>query len=230
MKGLSKKVVTGDSVLDTLINNKNSILISLVLVIVAASVFFLYNYRKSQINQSAYAAMTHFLELKKTLEKTENGSQVLLGKLDSFFSENKSSGLAPVFLLEKADLLISQGNDSEAITVMRDALKLMSNGLFKDLYHIKLCRLMLLSQDLEVSARGLAELEELSVKSDTDPAARKMSHYFLHKAFWHTKDFEKSVAFGKKFLSLEPEVSNRDYSYSKFAEDVSQNLDLITAE
>lgn len=230
MKDFGNRVATGDPVLDILINNKKNILLFLGLTFFGLSCFLIYRHRRNSVNQSAYVALTNFMEIKKAFLKKENGAELLLEKLDDFFIQNKSSGLAPVFLLEKAALLYSEDKTSESIAVMNQALKAMPSGMLKDLYKIKLCRMMINSKIDSEIASGILELESLSVKSETDPTAKKMVLYFLHIAHWNQRNMEKAKNFGIKFLSLDSAKEEQNYSFSKFSEIVSTNLDLISAE
>lgn len=230
MKDFGNKVVTGDPVLDTLINNKKNIFLFLGLTIFGLSCFLVYRHRRNSVNQSAYVALASFMEIKKAFLKKENGVELLLEKLDEFFIQNKCSGLAPVFLLEKANLLYSENKITESIAVMNQALNGMPAGILKDLYKIKLCRMMINSKNDSEVESGISELESLSVKSETDTAAKKMVLYFLHIAHWNKGNMEKAKNFGFKFLALDAAKEEQSYSFSKFAEIVSTNLDLISVE
>lgn len=106
------------------------------------------------------------------------------------YEQNRSSKLAPFFLLCRADALLAQGDMAQAMTVMQDGLsKMASSNPLRSLYAVKLALMKMDSADQAIKADGMKELEKIAQQ---DTAGADMAAYYVGLSFWQVGNVDKA--------------------------------------
>jgi len=227
-QGLPANMV-GDQILQLLAKHWKRLLGGVCILFVLLFGYFLLHYRATVVNQSAYAALTKLWDAEGELMPQKNGLAKFLILIEEAIANNKNSGLGAFLLMEKANAYLQAQNYQEALPLMDEALQAMPAGFIKDLYVLKKLLVSVTAAEEDGKNAAFTELESFAIRSDTDAAVKKMALYFLHKRYWQQKDFERAIAFGKKFLEVAQSMAGGDsYQFSRLSEIVTANLALIT--
>ena len=115
-------------------------------------------------------------------------------KVESLFrkgyEDNKSSGLAPIFLAYQSEALLNMGKNLEAISVLKKAVNLVSSEEVKSYYQVKLALMQIDSDDKNMQNDGLSILKELAVNDKC--VANDRALYHLGNYFWNSKKFDEA--------------------------------------
>lgn len=187
-------------------NNKKQVSIIAVILLIASGLIPWYFIHKSIVEVRAHRdlvrAMEYFqasvvgpsatsisFDTKEFKTKEEKWTKVE----DLFrqgFENNKSSGLASIFLAFRAQALWEQGKQEEAVEVLKNAIDTMPSQELKDSYKIKLALQEIDCENKSLQDDGLSLLKELAINEKSVCHDRAL--YNLGNYFWHKKQFDEA--------------------------------------
>lgn len=149
-----------------------------------------YQWMESRREAQAQRAFADVLALAEQAGKTTKQWADVEAACTLGYEQNRSSKLAPFFLIYRADALVAQGKIADAMTVMEDALsKMSSSNPVRALYAVKLALMKLDSADQAVKAAGMQELEEIAGQKN---AGSDSAAYYVGLHFWLAGDIAKA--------------------------------------
>jgi tetratricopeptide (TPR) repeat protein len=229
--------------------HQNRILAIIGLVAAISGGVFGYFYYKKMRAEAAYAALTEALEyfdapVKKDGDSKEKevvddfnflnkkeftGDSQKWEKVNTVFKTgyeaHKSSGVAPFFLVYRAEALVKLNNLPEAIEVMRAALSRMPNHKVKSYYNVKLALMLVDVRSAVAVEEGVKILKEIA--RDDKNIAHDMALYFLGEYFWYEKKFNEAKNYWNQLLLA---YEKQDKYQSPWVEPAKEKLRLIDVD
>lgn len=151
-----------------------------------------WSYRWFGVRREAQAQKT-FADLLQLVEQAKQDPKKwadVAAACNAGYDQNSSSKLAPLFLIYRADALVAQGDNAQAMTVMQDGIaKMSSSSPLRSLYAVKLALMKIDSADQSMKAAGMQELEKLAQQ---DVAGADMAAYYRGLLFWQAGEVEKA--------------------------------------
>ncbi len=98
------------------------------------------------------------------------------------YDQNKSSYLAPYFLVYQASAVFNAGNQQEGIAILDGAINDLLGSPFLSMYKTKRALMLLDMNDAASQERGLKELE--AVAHDASNIQADLAQYYLGRYYW----------------------------------------------
>ena len=114
------------------------------------------------------------------------------------YEQNKGAGIAPMFLAYQSQALLNLEKQVEAINVLREAIKAMSNSALKTYYKVKLALMQIDSENKDMVNEGISLLKEISL--DQKSSAHDMVLYRLGEYYWNTKNFDEAKNYWNQLI------------------------------
>lgn len=141
------------------------------------------------------------------------------------YQQNKNSGIAPMFLAYQAEALMHLGKLNEAVPLMKNAVKSMSDSALKAAYTVKQSLMQLDSDNKEWVDEGLSILKEIAL--DQKSVVHDMVLYRLGEYFWYAKNTDEVKNYWNQLILLYGKASKEP---SLWAELARPKLKLITSK
>ncbi|MBU1008181.1 tetratricopeptide repeat protein [Candidatus Dependentiae bacterium] len=106
------------------------------------------------------------------------------------YEDHGNSGIAPFFLAFQVEALINLGNIPEAIKLLREVIRLLTNKESKDYYQSKLALLLTDTKNDKNIQEGLAMLKKIAL--DDESVAHDLSLFHLGNYYWCHKQFTEA--------------------------------------
>jgi len=141
------------------------------------------------------------------------------------YENNKSSGLASIFLAFQAQALWMQDKQEESISILKQAIDIMPSQDLKSYYRIKLALLQIDSENKKLQDEGLFLLKELAV--DEKSVGHDRALYRLGDYFWNKKQFDEARNYWNQLVLKYGKSSKKP---SLFVQQAKTKLKLISAK
>ena len=114
------------------------------------------------------------------------------------YDQNKSSYLAPYFLVYQAHSLFKEGKHEQAIDVLDSAIGQMSASPLINLYKTKRALMLLDIADAQSQGRGVQELEELG--NDASNIYADVALFYLGRYYWVQDNVDEAKVVWQKLV------------------------------
>ena len=189
-----------------------------IIALLICSAGFGYRWYAHSQEQRAYKVFTDCMrEYEKALANTAIWSDVeqafTLG-----YEKHARSSLAPYFLAYKADVLLKQNKNDEAIATF-DAMapQLPSTSPVYAPYMTKRALVKMDSVDATIQKAGLEELTTLA--NDTRNPQRDMALYYLGLYYWSSQDVKQAQGIWQNLVALQTEQQESRSPWASLVQD-----------
>ncbi|HBS48115.1 TPA: hypothetical protein DEO28_03460 [Candidatus Dependentiae bacterium] len=190
------------------LKQKKSLLISVASIFLLVLIFGSYKFYRNNVEERAYASFANCMKYYDAeVQQADKKENLGFREIDPFhtqeekwnkvvevfqkgFDENKSSSIAPMFLVFKADAMQNLGKSSEALELIKNATKMIKESSLRDSYSLKLALMQIDSNDEAQKTEGLALLKSLAEKSKSP--VNDIALYRLGEYFWILKDYSSA--------------------------------------
>jgi len=203
-----------------------------------------YSFYRSGLQKKAQKSFAHSLKFFDAVVNTPESKQEDVLDLDAEFfttekekwtkvesefkkgyQNNKSSGIAPFFLAHQAEALVNLGRLSDAIDVLKNAVKMMDSSSTKTYYEVKLALMKLDSGNPDMINEGLNTLKTISLEERN--SAHAMVLYRLGEHFWYAKNNNEAKNYWNQLVLKYGKTSKQP---SWWAQKANQKLKLISSK
>ncbi|MFH1643674.1 MAG: hypothetical protein ABIA74_00665 [bacterium] len=139
------------------------------------------------------------------------------------YENNKSAGLAPIFLAYQSEALLNQDKLKEATDILKKSVGFISDKDLKSYYQVKLALMQIDSGDESLKQGGIAILKELAVNDKC--AANDRALYHLGDYYWQNKNFDEAKNYWNQLILKYGKSSLKP---SLFAANAKPRLKLIS--
>ena len=194
-----------------------SILLALGLISLITGYFFYKNILQERAHKSLVSAVKYFdapvvkdalesqkLNLDSTFFATDKEKWTKVEQVfDSAYQDNKRSDIAPIFLAYKSEALLNLGKQKEAISVLKDVVRLIPDSAAKFYYELKLALVKIDTREKALVDQGIATLERIAMDkrnyADDMALYRLGEYYYFNKNFSETKNYwnQLTLKYGK---------------------------------
>ena len=141
------------------------------------------------------------------------------------YSENKGATIAPFFRAYQSDALVRLGDLSQAIKVLKDAIKFMPNSELKSYYQVKNALMCLDSENKDFKEEGLSLLKGFAL--DQKSSIHDMVLYYLGEHYFDNKNFDEARNYWNQLTLMYSKSSEKP---SWWAEQARPKLKLISSK
>ena len=197
------------------IANKEKILIGLAGIVALVVIISWYTIRQGQVQVNAHKDFTYAMEYFSAPVVTDKDEVTIdfdtkefktkeekWTKVENLFrkgyEDNKSSGLAPIFLSYQSEALLNMGKHLDAISILKKAIDLIPSNEVKSYYQVKLALMQIDSEDKKMLSDGIAILKELAV--DDKCVAHDRALYQLGNYYWNNKNFDEAKNYWNQLI------------------------------
>lgn len=153
-------------------------------------------------------------------------------KVEAVFDEHyknfKSTSLAGLFLLQKAEAVRLQGKQAEAAALVEEAANMLPSKELGLAYQVKHALMLMDMDDAAHVEKGIQELKALALQEKS--AVRDQALYRLGEYYWAKKDFAAAKGYFEKVA--EPKQPNElvDLGSSQWIDAATQKLSMISSQ
>lgn len=148
-----------------------------------------YTASRDQRAQKIFATAMQEYDQNAQLKNPQWDDVALLFKLG--YEQNSSSKMAPYFLMKQADALLQDGKTDEVLSLIDQALGMMSSSSpLLNLYKTKRSLVLLEQGDKQLQAAGFAALQELA--QDKDNIHRDMAGFYLGQYYISRGEYDEA--------------------------------------
>ncbi|MFC1894628.1 tetratricopeptide repeat protein [Candidatus Dependentiae bacterium] len=114
------------------------------------------------------------------------------------YEQNKSAGIAPMFLAYESEALLNLKKLPEAIIKLKGAVKLMAKSGIKTAYKVKLALMQIDSGNKEQALEGVSVLKTVSLEQRQP--LQDMILYRLGEYYWYQKELDNAKNYWNRLI------------------------------
>lgn len=228
--------------IDTVIDNKNHLLVLLLASLGIAGGVMLYQGYRHRVETHAHKALNDAMKYfdgevrgqqkkaetdleAKFFESNEDKWTKTAAAFHDAYEKNSSASLAGMFIAFESESYVRLGDLKKAIELLRSALQLMKQSQVKQMYNLKLALILMDCADEKERNEGLALLQ--SIANDNADFAQETALYRLGEYHWVKKQFDDAKNYWGQLTHKFGEKNEADKFVSVWAEQAHGKLKLI---